>query len=161
MGQQQLLLLVAGIIITMAAFVTGISMFSSSQESAVYDDLSQEAVRLATQLVAWKNTPAAMGGGMNVQYATGLDFGQLGVEGGTGDKAHSGSFRRWLKTPATKRPYFRVQSDANRDLRVDVMIYGTDSNCFKMRRWRRVDGSWISSGLAVGKNKAPEGCITW
>ncbi len=63
MGQQQLLLLVLGIVIVGLAVVAGINAFQENQLKSNKDALVNEAVRIATDIQAWKLKPAAFGGG--------------------------------------------------------------------------------------------------
>ena len=89
MGQQQLLLLVLGIVIVGLAVVVGIQAFGENQKKANADALVNDAIRIASDAQAWKLKPAAFGGGGDLQTATdfsGLTFQQLGYEvNGDGD----------------------------------------------------------------------------
>ncbi len=64
MGQQQLLLLVLGIVIVGLAVVSGIEAYSINQKKANTDALVLTGMRIATDLQAWLQTPTALGGGM-------------------------------------------------------------------------------------------------
>ena len=64
MGQQQLLLLVLGIIIVGLAVVSGTQAYSINQKKANTDALILTGMRIATDLQAWLQTPTALGGGM-------------------------------------------------------------------------------------------------
>ena len=75
MGQQQLLLLVLGIIIVAMAVLSGIGAFTQSRRQAEVDIVVERTARLATMAQAWKMRPAALGGG---QGRTGFE----GVQGG-------------------------------------------------------------------------------
>lgn len=85
MGQQQLLLLVLGIVIVGLAVVVGIQAFGENQKKANSDALVNDAVRIASDAQAWKLKPAAFGGGAdaadpnNVNFS-GLALAQLGYE---------------------------------------------------------------------------------
>ncbi|MDZ4699567.1 MAG: hypothetical protein SH809_07670 [Rhodothermales bacterium] len=83
MGQQQLLLLVLGIVIVGLAVVVGIQAFSENKKKANADALVNDAIRIASDAQAWKLKPAAFGGGadetLNVGF-TGLLLGQMGYE---------------------------------------------------------------------------------
>lgn len=89
MGQQQLLLLVLGIVIVGLAVVVGIQAFGENQKKANSDALVNDAVRIASDSQAWKLKPAAFGGGGDLVDGaeganfTGLTFAQLGYEEGT------------------------------------------------------------------------------
>lgn len=86
MGQQQLLLLVLGIVIVGLAVVVGIQAFSENQAKANADALVNDGVRIASDVQAWKLKPAAFGGGASVTGFTGLSFEDLGYQvNGDGD----------------------------------------------------------------------------
>lgn len=63
MGQQQLLLLVLGIVIVGLAVVVGIQAFGENQKKANADALVNDGVRIASDIQAWVLKPAAFGGG--------------------------------------------------------------------------------------------------
>jgi Tfp pilus assembly protein PilE len=63
MGQQQLLLIVLGVIIVGVAVVVGIQMFTDSAETANVDQVSTELLQYATAAQQYYAKPAAMGGG--------------------------------------------------------------------------------------------------
>ncbi len=72
MGQQQLLLLVLGIVIVGLAVVVGIQAFGENQKKANSDALVNDAVRIASDAQAWKLKPAAFGGGADATGMTGF-----------------------------------------------------------------------------------------
>ncbi|MDA0875367.1 MAG: GspE/PulE family protein [Bacteroidetes bacterium] len=82
MGQQQLLLLVLGIVIVGLAVVVGIQAFSENQKQANADQMVNDAIRIASDAQAWKLKPGAFGGGASATNWTGLDFGQIGYAEG-------------------------------------------------------------------------------
>lgn len=82
MGQQQLLLLVLGIVIVGLAVVVGIQAFGENQKKANSDALVNDAVRIASDAQAWNLKPGAFGGGAGA--FTGLSFDQLGYEASAG-----------------------------------------------------------------------------
>ena len=89
MGQQQLLLLVLGIVIVGLAVVVGIQAFGENQKKANADALVNDAIRIASDAQAWKLKPAAFGGGGSLVgdgNFTDLEFEQLGYTvDGAGD----------------------------------------------------------------------------
>jgi len=62
MGQQQLILLVLATVIVGLATVVGIRAFSENSIKANADAMTQDAVRIANDLQAWKQKPAPFGG---------------------------------------------------------------------------------------------------
>ncbi len=82
MGQQQLLLLVLGIVIVGLAVVVGIQAFGENQKKANADALTNDAIRIASDAQAWALKPAAFGGG-NGSFglvADGVTLTRLGYE---------------------------------------------------------------------------------
>lgn len=67
MGQQQLLLIVLGVIIVGIAIVAGIGMFNAGAEEATKDELVAQSIAIGANAQQYYKKPEAMGGG-------GLDF---------------------------------------------------------------------------------------
>ena len=63
MGQQQLLLLVVGIIIVAVAVVIGINQFSSASDTAKVDNVTQAMQHIGTVALSYYEKPASYGGG--------------------------------------------------------------------------------------------------
>ena len=78
MGQQQLLLLVLGIVIVGLAVVVGIQAFGENQKKSNADALVNDGVRIASDAQAWALKPAAFGGGDG--EFTGVQFNDLGYD---------------------------------------------------------------------------------
>jgi hypothetical protein len=80
MGQQQLLLLVLGIVIVGLAVVVGIQAFSENQKKANADALVNDAVRIASDAQAWALKPAAFGGPASTEDLGDVTFNDLGYD---------------------------------------------------------------------------------
>ncbi|RJP62011.1 MAG: hypothetical protein C4539_18955 [Ignavibacteriales bacterium] len=65
MGQQQLLLIVLGVIIVGIAVVVGINIFSASSSNANRDAVVSDLTNLASMAQQYYRKPTAMGGGGN------------------------------------------------------------------------------------------------
>ena len=78
MGQQQLLLLVLGIVIVGLAVVVGIQAFGENQKKANSDAITNDVIRIASDAQAWNLKPTAFGGG-NGSF-TGLRLEKLGYQ---------------------------------------------------------------------------------
>jgi hypothetical protein len=80
MGQQQLLLLVLGIVVVGIAIVAGMAAYSEGSMKARRDAAVSDAVRVATAVQIWKLKPGALGGGGNLAPAdfTGVTLKALG-----------------------------------------------------------------------------------
>lgn len=70
MGQQQLLLLVLGIVIVGIAVVAGIQAFSEGKQKAEQDAAVSDAMRIISDIQAWKLKPGAFGGGADLDAGT-------------------------------------------------------------------------------------------
>ena len=81
MGQQQLLLLVLGIVIVGLAVVVGIQAFGENQKKANSDAITNDVIRIASDAQAWNLKPQAFGGG-NGSF-TGVTLTKLGYTLGT------------------------------------------------------------------------------
>ena len=81
MGQQQLLLLVLGIVIVGLAVVVGIEAFSENQKKANMDAMVSDALRITSDAQAWYLKPTAFGGGEG--DFVGLTLGVLGYDTGS------------------------------------------------------------------------------
>ena len=65
MGQQQLLLIVLGVIIVGIAVVVGINLFNANSESSTQDTMVSEATNIGAMAQQFYKKPVAMGGGGN------------------------------------------------------------------------------------------------
>lgn len=83
MGQQQLLLLVLGIVIVGIAVVAGIQAFSEGKSKSERDAAAGDAMRIVSDIQAWMMKPAAFGGGAGTSDE--VNFTKLGYP-----KAESG-----------------------------------------------------------------------
>ena len=79
MGQQQLLLLVVGIVIVGLAVVVGIQAFGENQQKSNADALVNDLVRIAGDAQAWGLRPTVFGGGGGTFLDIGFDA--LGLSG--------------------------------------------------------------------------------
>jgi len=91
MGQQQLLLLVLGMVIVGIAVVAGIQAFSEGKEKAARDAAVSDAMRIVSDIQAWKMKPAAFGGGASV--STLPNFKQLGYPSAGIDPSNDSKYK--------------------------------------------------------------------
>ena len=89
MGQQQLLLLVLGIVIVGLAVVVGINAFSENRIKSNTDALVTDALRITSDLQAWALKPAQFGGMAEAtiaaaQAAGSITFDALGYPNSSG-----------------------------------------------------------------------------
>jgi hypothetical protein len=91
MGQQQLLLLVLGIVIVGIAVVAGIQAFSEGKDKADRDAMVTDAMRVISDIQAWKLKPAAFGGGAEAIGFSGVNLNQLALPDSSGHYYTSGA----------------------------------------------------------------------
>ena len=72
MGQQQLLLIVLGVIIVGIAVVVGINLFNANAEESTKDTLVSEGTNLGAMAQQYFKKPVALGGGGNSFVGFGL-----------------------------------------------------------------------------------------
>ena len=77
MGQQQLLLLVLGIVIVGIAILVGINAYSENSIKANWDALLQDGLRIASDSQSWKSKPFLFGGSPDNSKPDSLDFSAL------------------------------------------------------------------------------------
>lgn len=63
MGQQQLLLIILGVIIVGIAIAVGINMFTANAIEAKRNNVTNDLIHLASEAQKYYKTPSAMGGG--------------------------------------------------------------------------------------------------
>ncbi len=78
MGQQQLLLLILGIVIVGLAVVVGINAFSEGRQKTDADALVSDGLRIASDAQAWALKPRQAGGGGSVAALAVVLFSRLG-----------------------------------------------------------------------------------
>ncbi len=84
MGQQQLLLLVLGIIIVGLATVYGITMFDLNNTKSNADVMINEALRMATDIQAWAVKPNMIGGRASGETIANVTFTDIGYPNSSG-----------------------------------------------------------------------------
>lgn len=130
MGQQQLLLLVLGIVIVGLAVVVGIQAFSENQKKANADALVNDAIRVASDAQAWMLKPTAFGGGNNSCATTcawgGVTFAQLGYPTNASGLYENINGVFELDSSAGTSVTITATSTAN-DNEVVVIVDGTES----------------------------------
>jgi len=78
MGQQQLILLVLATVIIGIAIVVGIRAFTENDAKANADAMTQDAVRMASDIQAWVKKPEPFGGAGPLENWINADFGDIG-----------------------------------------------------------------------------------
>ena len=161
MGQQQLLLLVLGIVIVGLAVVVGLQAFNENRRKSDMDQAQNEALRLAMAAVAWRQSPTTTGGGAADATFARLSLAAIGYDNvttaGDGEFAVSGStiHSLWQRTAATSHvAVFNV------DFTVQgaVFLYGPSEKCLAMRTGRLLpDETWEYSPAETPP--MPAGCM--
>ena len=135
MGQQQLLLLVLGVVLVGLAVVTGIQTFQEQKRKVSQDQAIAEAARLGTLMIAWKMTPPQLGGGQggNTWGRLKLSHFGLGI-----DKRHGSQYdikyglEDMTNSSNTRAPYVTaLHRDDN--IEAAAFVYGPDARCIATR----------------------------
>ncbi|MEM8598406.1 MAG: hypothetical protein AAGF99_00660 [Bacteroidota bacterium] len=139
MGQQQLLLLVLGIVIVGLAVSTGIEAFEENRKKSMIDRDTQEAVQMAAEIIAWYQKPTAMGGNGGQSDLSALTMETLGYP-----QNRSTSSRTEHRTDTQIRAIYRSSSapiihihpmpwDVDDATLVEIAVYGPDPACMTRR----------------------------
>jgi hypothetical protein len=83
MGQQQLLLIVLGVIVVGIAVVVGINLFNASAVSANRDGVASDLTNLGAMAQQYYKKPASMGGGANTFTGWTIPTGLASTANGT------------------------------------------------------------------------------
>ena len=126
MGQQQLLLLVLGIVIVGLAVVVGIQAFGENQKKANADALVNDGVRIASDAQAWVLKPTAFGGGNG--DPTNVELSSLGYEV-TGDPETYSNLNGDFTLSATGTSVIIAGANTDNSNYVKVGVFGTTPEC--------------------------------
>jgi len=127
MGQQQLLLLVLGIVIVGLAVIVGIQAFGENARKSNADALVNDAVRIASDAQAWKLKPAQFGGGANEIGMSGFSFDKIGYRVDA-DGDYSNLNGVYEANPSNTDLQITGESEQH-DNAVLVRVHGTSSDC--------------------------------
>ncbi|MEM9998170.1 MAG: hypothetical protein AAF809_10765 [Bacteroidota bacterium] len=166
MGQQQLLLLVLGIVVVGLAVTSGIQAFGEMQRRAVADQHTQEAVAMAAELIAWWKKPVAMGGGGRTADFSSLTLEDLGypVTQAVGSRTtyDVNGYRRSLYRDDSAMPRIHLHPNPWRQVgntNVEVGVWGPDPACIVHRvgRYSTATNGWNYNGQTLA-NPDPSLC---
>lgn len=171
MGQQQLLLLVLGIVIVGLAVVVGIQAFNENQQKSEVDRFTEQGVAMAGDLIAYYMKPAATGGGgQDAASLNAVTVADLGYEQNLSDSwggftrtgTRSQGSDRLLAQSAT-HPFFHLHPFPWYEgmTRVEVHVFGPDPQCIVARNDDWVAGGTWSDGkgeFVAPDNPNPAAC---
>ncbi len=156
MGQQQLILLVIGIVLVGLAVLVGLEAYGRARREAEFDAMTQVALRLVDDLNEWYATPAVFGGGGSAvcpftppaethgrQTVSGIPFAGAPPQypapaSGTWIVAGNGLFAQ-LDEP---NDIVRVVSSTYGDLSLEVQVHGPGPACLSTRRRTYRSSAW-------------------
>ncbi len=167
MGQQQLLLLVIGIVIVGLAVVVGIQSFNENQRKTNIDNYTAQAVQIAANAVAWKAKPKAAGGGQGAYALTGLTLDALGYSNVVARSCGNGACQEaptgngtyvflWDQNSSYAHMGVSSASFGSDDtlLDVGVFVYGPSQDCFQVRiRTRTTPGAPMRESYTPGTSQ--------
>ena len=147
MGQQQLLLLVLGIVIVGLAVVAGIQAFAENQKKANADALLNDGIRVASAAQAWYLKPAAFGGPEDGESLADARLKRIGLAtspSGSFYKTTNGTFYRYGGSSAgthgcfsymgqmvnngevSNRIFVQVSGPSLEDIKTGINVSGAD-----------------------------------
>ena len=110
MGQQQLLLLLVGTVLVGVAIASGAGGFRKNRTESARDRLTGEAMRIASDVQAWRAKPKALGGGGGTEWPSGLGEvypagpGKSPVDASSGDYETADGKIQWRSGPEAPGP---------------------------------------------------------
>ncbi|MEM9997301.1 MAG: hypothetical protein AAF809_06335 [Bacteroidota bacterium] len=144
MGQQQLLLLVLGIVIVGLAVASGIQAFQENRFRTEQDMMSEMATRVFGDIAAWKKKPVSMGGGQEASGLNGLTLMQLGYEEtsllqhGQYAVRHPGIDYMTINDVNTDEPFLFIRGVSNGSFTRNVIaryyFFGPSAACIGVRK---------------------------
>ena len=164
MGQQQLLLLVLGIVIVGLAVVGGIQAFSENQRKAQLDAHTARAVEVAAEVGVYYHKPAMFGGNeRDADMSAPLSLAALGYSptwarsDGAVSRLDADGTRLQLSTTNSARPFILVHPQPIRegDKRVELAVWGPEPDCFARRVRERTSSGYTTVSGSVSR---PSGC---
>ena len=134
MGQQQLLLLVVGIVIVGLAVVVGIQAFRENNRKSRLDYGTNVGVQVAAEAVAWKAKSPAMGGGAGTTRLSQVDFVKLGYAAADASfyQVDVVDLRLRFEHLGTAAPRISVRELDNNSL-VGIVIFGPTHDCIAVQ----------------------------
>ena len=162
MGQQQLLLLVLGVVLVGLAVVVGLDAFNENRHKTTYDLVTDEAVRIAAELIAWRAKPLSMAGGEGDTYLESASFSDLGyiIRGTNQNQSQTSLHRRTLGGLNSTRPYVEVWMLTDTERRVRAYLYGPSQECLVLRQRVLTDGTWSWTSIPSYAAR-PAACEGW
>ncbi|MEM6782593.1 MAG: hypothetical protein AAF624_02535 [Bacteroidota bacterium] len=163
MGSNNLMLIVFGVIITMIAFVVGLQMYRAHDRQSSFDRMTAESMRVASDVLLWKEKADAMGGGRDTPYFSRLSLDQLGYPKYDDDLELGGTRYGYFgfDSVATEVPLLDYFSTDFPELRVQVRFNGLTADCIQIRR--AINGQPDGSGAWdwVDLVSTPDVCDGW
>ena len=128
MGQQQLILLVLGIVIVGLAVTIGIQAFSENAKKANMDALVDDAIEFATSAQTWMLKPSIYAGGNNSCLTTcnwsTVTFTQLGFNSSSGN--YSNVNGQFVLDVSTSTEIIITGTNSDYGNQVEVTVRGTN-----------------------------------
>ena len=152
MGQQQLLLLVLGIVIVGLAVVVGIQAFGENTIKAKQDRYANEALAVAADVVAWQLKPSMLGGNQGGSDLSAVSLAALGREETTQSSStsrHDDGQRILQIVRFDDAPMVRVRDRTTTQGSVwhSVQLHGSSPECWGTEiRVRQVGSVWSYNG---------------
>ena len=137
MGQQQLLLIILGVIVVGIAVAVGITMFADSATNANRDALTNDLVNLASRAQQYYRRPTSLGGGGST--FSGITVNAAGLAVLTNNASNgNGVYSIVANTPGAgtsatveiKGVGNEIGSDGTHQVEVHVIVHPSSDSCF-------------------------------
>ena len=174
MGQQQLILLVLGIVIVGLAVVVGIQSFNENRQKTEIDNLTSVGVGMAGEIIGWYQKPTSQGGaGSNPANFDVLTIDKLGYDWDRSEDSNFGGYTmtatvanntiRYVGQSRT-HPFLHMHAmpRAQGVMRVEVHVFGPFPGCVVSRHSPLGTGVPWSDGkseTAPPDNPDPARCV--
>ena len=145
MGQQQLLLLVLGVVIVGLAVVVGIEAFTTNRQKTAADDIVSTSARISGDAIAWSLHSTVLGGGGG--SPANLTFTSMSYDEDASGAYTSGDATYTLDVTAAR--VIVVAADATQGVYAKTGIFGPDADCIVTEN---------NVGSAPSDPSAPAGC---
>ena len=142
MGQQQLLLLVLGIVIVGLAVVGGIQAFAENGRKSAFDEAATRNAGFVGIATAWRMTPQALGGGQGAPDSRALGLSVFGLsptetlfqnDNATGGVVAPGkAVVVYYRTSGAAGPTVETW-DRDHNIKITTFLYGTSPRCHVFR----------------------------
>ncbi|MEM1118094.1 MAG: hypothetical protein AAGJ11_16395 [Bacteroidota bacterium] len=163
MGQQQLILLLLGVVIVGLAVVVGIQAFHENESKAAQDRYTEAGIALVGEVMAWYEKPRIFGGaGADPSQLSSVTVAALGYAEDDADANRTGviaggTARYVYRTSVPLVQVHEAPLETGSEI-VEVAAFGPDPACIVSQRGYHARPGWTSWAGGLPSNPAPAVC---